>query len=89
MNPVRYQRAERAIWRSSQTFLVAAVPPAAPTRVTGSAAHVWAALAEPATLDDLAAIISAAIGVAPEQVRADVSALVEQLVPLGLVEVVP
>jgi hypothetical protein len=57
--------------------------------VTGSAAHVWAALAEPATLDDLAASISAAIGVAPEEVRADVSALVEQLVPLGLVEVVP
>ena len=88
MNPVRYRRAPHAIWRASRAFLVAAVPPAPPTRVGGSAAQVWQALAEPATLDELAATLSAATGAEPGMVRADVAALVEQLVPLGLVEVV-
>lgn len=88
MNDIRYGRAPRAVWRASRSFLVAAVPPAPPTRVVGSAAQVWQALAEPKTLDELAATIAAATGAAPEQVRADLAALIEQLLPLGLVEVV-
>jgi hypothetical protein len=67
---------------------VAAVPPAPPTTIGGSAAQVWHALAEATTLDDLAAVLAAASGTPHEQVRTDVAALLERLVPLGLVEVV-
>ena len=88
MNPIRYRRAPQAIWRASRSFLVATVPPSPPTRVAGSAAQVWRALAEPTTLDELAEALSTATGAPYAQVRADVSELVEQLVPLGLVEVV-
>lgn len=83
-----YLRAHRAVWRASGSFLVASVPPAAPTTIGGSAAQVWHALAEPTTLDDLAARLAAASGASHEQVHADVVALIERLLPLGLVEVV-
>ena len=49
---------------------------------------MWHALAEPTTLDDLAARLAAASGASHEQVHADVVALIERLLPLGLVEVV-
>ena len=88
MNPVRYRRAPRAIWRASASFLVAAVPPSPPTRVAGSAASVWAALADAVTLDELASALAAATGAPLALVHADVAALVEGLLPLGLVEVV-
>lgn len=49
---------------------------------------MWHALAEPKTLDEMAATLAAATGASPGQVRADLAALIEQLLPLGLVEVV-
>lgn len=83
-----YRRAPAAVWRSSRQFLVAAVPPAPPTRVAGSAGLVWAQLAEPVSLDELVArLLRVATAVPAVQLRTDVAALLAQLEPLGLVEV--
>lgn len=82
-----YRRAPAAVWRASRQFLVAAVPPAPPTRVSGSASLVWAHLAEPVTIDDLVAQLNAVVDAPAEQLRANVEALLAQLQPLGLVEV--
>jgi len=82
-----YQRSPRAIWRATRQLLVAAVPPHPPTRIGGSAALVWAHLAEPVTVDALVARLADDAAAAPEVVRADVLALLAQLEPLGLLEV--
>jgi hypothetical protein len=82
-----YQRSPRAIWRATQQLLVAAVPPNPPTRIVGSAALVWAHLAEPTTLDALVDRLSVEVSAPADALRADVQALLAQLEPLGLVEV--
>lgn len=82
-----YRRAPAAVWRSSRHFLVAAVPPAAPTRIAGSASLVWRQLGEPITLDALVARLAHVVAVPAEQLRVDIEALLAQLQPLGLVEV--
>jgi len=82
-----YQRSPRAIWRATHQLLVAAVPPHPPTRIGGSAALVWAQLAEPVTVDEMVARLVVKVGAAAEVVRADVLALLAQLEPLGLLEV--
>lgn len=84
----RVRRSPRAIWRASSQVLVAAVPPRSPTRVGGSAALVWRHLQEPVTLDELCELVAADAGVPTERVHADVVALIDQLLPLELVEVV-
>lgn len=83
-----YRRSPRAVWRASTAVLVAAVPPNSPTRVVGSAALVWSHLADPITLDELVERLARATGAAGATVRGDVAALLAQLEPLGLVEVV-
>ncbi|MDP2292809.1 MAG: PqqD family protein [Actinomycetota bacterium] len=83
-----YRRSPRAVWRASKGMLVAAVPPNPPTRIAGSAALVWSQLAEPVTLDELVDRLARRTGVLPEALRSDVAALLAQLQPLGLVEVV-
>jgi hypothetical protein len=82
-----YRRAPGAIWRATGHFLVAALPPASPTRVAGSAALVWTQIAEPLTLDEIVGRLADAAGAPAAQVRHDVEALFAELVPLGLVEV--
>jgi hypothetical protein len=82
-----YRRAPHVVWRASGYFLVAAVPPAPPTRIVGSASLVWAQLAEPVTIDALVTRLGGQVAVPAPQVRADVDALIAQLVPLGLIEV--
>lgn len=67
-------------------MLVAAVPPHPPTRVAGSAALVWSHLAHPITIDQLVDRLARVTGARHEAVRLDVSALLAQLEPLGLVE---
>lgn len=82
-----YRRSRLAIWRATQQLLVAAVPPNPPTRIAGSAAAVWAHLAEPTTIDELVARLADEVGVPADGLRADVEALLAQLEPLGLLEV--
>jgi len=88
MTEMRYQRSPHAVWRASSSFLVAAVPPHPPTRITGSASAVWALLAQPRTVDEVVHELSTIANAAPERLRADVADLVAQLLPLQLVEVV-
>jgi len=87
MNEPRYRRNPLAVWRASRWFLVAAVPPALPTRVGGSAAAVWHALGAEVTLAQLVQLVSTEVGAPADTIAADVRALLAQLQPLGLVEV--
>jgi hypothetical protein len=86
MSGTLFRRSPRAIWRSSTSFLVAAVPPRPPTRVSGSAARVWDLLAEPITVDALVARLAETVAVPVTQLRTDVDALINQLVDLDLIE---
>ena len=88
MEPTRYQRSPHAVWRASASFLVAAVPPRPPTRIAGSASVVWALLAAPRTVDEVVRELTAVADTSPQQLHADVAALVAQLLPLHLVEAV-
>lgn len=83
---VRYRRSPAAIWRASAAVLVAAVPPHAPTRMSGSAPLVWRHLESPIGLDELAAVLSSQTGGDEVAIRTDLQVLVDALVPLGLVE---
>jgi hypothetical protein len=85
---ITYQRSPRAIWRATRHLLVVAVPPNPPTRIAGSAALVWTHLAAPRTVDGLVSRLVDEVGAAPNVMRADVLALLAQLEPLGLLEVV-
>lgn len=82
-----YRRSPAAIWRASGSWFVAAVAPNAPTRMVGSAGLVWQQLASPASLDDIVEGLAAVTGGEATVIRADVQALLAELVPLGLVEV--
>lgn len=85
----RYRRSPAAIWRASAQVLVAAVPPNAPTRMAGSAALVWRYLEDAVGVEELAGFLAAATGSEAGVVHADVQALLDALVPLGLVEQLP
>lgn len=84
----RYRRSPAAIWRASAQVLVAAVPPNAPTRLSGSAPLVWRHLEAPIDLDDLAHLLARQTGADSAAIRADVQSMIEALLPLGLVEMV-
>ena len=88
MTECRYQRSSAAVWRASASFLVAAVPPRRPTRISGSASVVWALFAVPRTVNEVVEELAALVDTAPEQLHTDVDALIAQLLPLQLVQVV-
>ena len=88
MIPPRYRRHPAAVWRATNSFLVAAVPPAPPTRISGSAGAVWRELATLRTMTDLVAALTASLPADREAISADTESLVTELVRLGLVEVV-
>ncbi len=87
MSECRYQRSPLAVWRASGSFLVAAVPPAPPRKITGSASLVWAALAEAVGIDELVISLAGVTDSADDVIRSDVEKLLDQLVTLGLVDV--
>lgn len=89
MNDIRYRRNPAAIWRASASFLVAAVPPLPPTRVSGSAGLVWSLLDEPLTTEEIVAKLVAATGADAAIVRGDTESLFDDLVPMGLIEELP
>jgi hypothetical protein len=83
------RRAAGAVWRATPNALVVAVPPAPVVEVTGSGALVWECLAEPATVAELVGRLTAIVSAPAAQVVADVEDLVEELVTLGVLELVP
>ena len=83
---VHYRRSPAAIWRASDRLLVAAVPPNAPTRMSGSASLVWRHLERAVGLDELVNRLAGETGSEQAVIRADVEALLAALAPLGLVE---
>jgi len=85
----RFRRAPGAIWRATPRLLVAALPPAAPTVVGGSAAAVWRLLEHPTTLDDLVAALAAVTGEATATLTPQLEALLAELEAVHLVERVP
>lgn len=88
MTTPRYRRHPAAVWRATQSFLVAAVPPAPPTRISGSAGAVWRELATPRTVEEVVAALAAALPTDGEAISADIESLVTELVRLGLAEAV-
>lgn len=88
MTDRRYRRHPAAIWRATARFLVVAVPPSPPTRVVGSAGAVWHALDTPKRVSDVVTELGEMTTSDHGEVARDVLALLEELVALGLVEVV-
>ncbi|HNJ97037.1 MAG TPA: PqqD family protein [Ilumatobacteraceae bacterium] len=91
MSSVRFRRHPAAVWRATEHFLVAAVPPAHPTRVVGSAGLVWKVLATPKSMEEIASEVVASLGTVAnldrDVVAQDVRSLIDQLLAFGLVEV--
>jgi hypothetical protein len=87
MSDSRYARSPHAVWRATASFLVAAVPPQPPTRISGSAAVVWDLMTAPKTARELSLECADVLGISASDVEADVARLMGQLLPLGLVEI--
>jgi hypothetical protein len=93
VNPVeedhslRWRRNGSALWRSAPGPLVVVLPPGAavPLSLTGPGAQVWAALAEPRSLDDLVEAFVDAYDAGPAVVRHDIGALVRALADVAAV----
>jgi Coenzyme PQQ synthesis protein D (PqqD) len=83
----RYRRRPDVLWRRSLDA-VAVLPVGTPDPLTlaGTGPAVWDLLVEWRTLEDLAALLSAAYGTEPETVTADVAPLLESLVAAHAVE---
>jgi len=88
MNPdTPLRRVPAVLWRRSGTAVVF-LPPGAPDPLTlaGSGPEIWELLAEPRTLDALVTLLAAAHGADPDQVRADVEPVLDQLLESGALE---
>lgn len=72
----RIARAPATLWRSGPFGRVILAPgDIEPVACTGTAAAVWDALAEPVTLEELAATLAAAFGTDVDTVTADIGPL--------------
>lgn len=73
---VRLVRSATTLWRAGPFGHVLLAPgDPEPHALTGTAAIVWDALAEPVTADDLAHDLAAAFGTDPDTVAADLAPL--------------
>lgn len=86
MSTARVRRAPDALWRAGRRVLVAALPGHPPTTVAGSGALVWRHLAAWTDVHELAATLAGETGADAATIERDVLALVDALLPLGLVE---
>jgi hypothetical protein len=75
------------LWRRSADAVLF-LPPGAPAPLTlaGSGPEIWELLLEPRTLDALVTLLAAAHGADPDQVRADVEPVLDQLLASGAIE---
>ena len=89
----RYRIADDVAWVSLEGLdpdgvpaaYVARLPLGPPTTLAGPACVVWLALAEGGATDEITVAAAAMWGVDPEGISGDVTALVDELVALGLV----
>jgi hypothetical protein len=80
------------LWRQAAGVLVltrAGDRAAAPLALTGPAPVLWLALDEPATVAELAELLSDALAIDAEDLRADVTTLLDSLGSQGYVETCP
>ncbi|HET9441887.1 MAG TPA: PqqD family protein [Acidimicrobiales bacterium] len=82
---VRWQRVGGAVWREVRAgVLVLAPGQPDPVMLSGTGVMVWDLLAEPASLDELAAAIAGLQAVEPATVLEPLATLLGQLRELGL-----
>lgn len=83
----RWVRGPGVPWRRTVDGCVLARPAdGEPLALSAAAAEIWAALAEPATVDEVACRLAASCGLAAADVRGDVARAVADLHAHGLVE---
>ena len=88
-----FRVADDVAWVSSEELdtqqlpsaYVARLPGGPPTTLEGPACIVWLAIAEGGSREEITAIAAQMWGVEADAIRADVSAMVDQLVDAGLV----
>jgi hypothetical protein len=87
VSAAEFRRSERVLWRRTGAD-VAAVLPDSPEvqRLSGGASAMWWALEEPGTAKALVEDLATSFGVASDTLEPEVSACLEELVTIGLVE---
>jgi hypothetical protein len=87
VSTAEFRRSERVLWRRAGADVVAALPESAEVqRLSGGAGAVWRALEEPGTAKALVDDLAMLFGVASDALMPEVSACLEELVSIGLVE---
>jgi len=86
----RWRRVPDLLWRRSLDAVLVLAPDAdEPHTLAGTGPEVWDLLASPVSLGDLAAGLAARHGADPAIVEADVTALLDRLAALGVLERTP
>lgn len=84
---VEYRRAAGAVWRHGHGGVLVLVEPGRDVVVlSGGAADVWSALAEPRTVDDIGRTLATTYTRLADEMTADVAPLVDDLVERGVVD---
>jgi len=86
---IRYRRAPGAPFRYLDDDVIVA-PPGTDTfeSLAGTAADVWSLLDAPRTLDDLVVVMTQAYSANADQLKTDISALLERLMAAGSIRIV-
>jgi hypothetical protein len=79
-------RRSDVLWRSATGFLVVSTVDGEALQAGGPAPEIWERLDRPITIEELCTDLALEHGVEPEQIRADVSPFLEQLIEQGYVE---
>jgi hypothetical protein len=87
VSAAEFRRSERVLWRRTGADVVVALPDSAEVqRLSGGASAVWWALEEPGTAKSMVEDLATSFGVASDALEPEVSACLEELVTIGLVE---
>jgi hypothetical protein len=78
------------LWRDGAFGVVLLTPHSRdPLTLSGTGRALWVSLARPATVAELADDLAAVFDTEPEQVRADIAPVLEELVRMGALEARP
>lgn len=84
--PTRWVRASDAIWRTSVDRVIVSLPRAQQLLIlTGTAAELWHALAEPVTVEGLSRQMSTTFDGSAETIAADIAHSLQELTRQGAV----
>ena len=87
MSAAEFRRSEHVLWRRTGADVVVALPDSAEVqRLSGGASAVWWALEEPGSAKSMVEDLATSFGVASDALEPEVSACLEELVTIGLVE---